>query len=216
MDTTSMSYDGWIGRDAYDNQGDKIGRIEEIFYDDATGRPEWVAVKTGMFGANRTFVPIHGSQPLGDDDGNLRLAYDKATVKDAPNIDPEGHMTPAEEAELWKYYGYDYNTVDYGMTTTERADSDYTFSRWDREQNTWGDERRLEEHTEEVPVHASVEIPIDTTVRLRRYQTQNQRTETRTVEVPVTETEEHVEVADIDAEADMGKARTTTRIEDTK
>jgi sporulation protein YlmC with PRC-barrel domain len=213
METTNRSYDGWIGRDAYDSTGDKLGRIEDVFYDDQTGRPEWLAVKTGLFGANRTFVPIHGSQPLGDDDGNLRLAFDKATVKDAPNIDPEGHMSPTEEAELWKHYGYDYSQRDYGKASAgDRADKDYTFSRWDREQKNWGEEHRLEEHTEEVPVHASVEIPIDTTVRLRRYQTQHQRTETRQVEVPVTETEEHVEVADVDADAKIGKSQ--VRIED--
>ena len=36
-------YDAWIGYDAYDRNGDKVGGIDQIFYDDATGRPEWVA-----------------------------------------------------------------------------------------------------------------------------------------------------------------------------
>jgi hypothetical protein len=38
METTT-TYGGWIGRDAYDVNGDKIGEISDIYYDDASGRP---------------------------------------------------------------------------------------------------------------------------------------------------------------------------------
>jgi hypothetical protein len=79
MEAGTRTYDGWIGRDAYDADGDKVGEITDIYYDDATGRPEWLAVKTGLFGLKRSFVPIHGSQPHGD--GDLRLAFDVDMVK---------------------------------------------------------------------------------------------------------------------------------------
>ena len=107
MEPATSTYDGWIGRDAYDADGDKVGEITDIYYDDATGRPEWVAVKTGLFGMKRTFVPIHGSQLHGEGD-DLQLAFHKDMIKDAPRVDPEGHLSPAEERDLWAYYGYDY------------------------------------------------------------------------------------------------------------
>jgi hypothetical protein len=53
-------------------------------------------------------------------------------VKDAPRIDPGGHLTAEEERELWSYYGYEYEstkTKDYGYGkayTEDRADRDYT------------------------------------------------------------------------------------------
>ena len=47
---TNSSYEGWVGTDAYDVNGDKIGGIDAIYYDDQTGRPEWLAVRTGFFG----------------------------------------------------------------------------------------------------------------------------------------------------------------------
>ena len=59
----STTYDAWIDRDAYDPDGEKIGAITDIFYDDVTRRPEWVAIRTGLFGMKQTFVPIHGSRP---------------------------------------------------------------------------------------------------------------------------------------------------------
>jgi hypothetical protein len=218
----TTSYDGWIGRDAYDSTGEKVGEITDIYYDDATGRPEWVGVKTGMFGSKTSFVPIHGSQLHSgtdkNDEDSLRLAFDKAMIKDSPRIDPDGqHLTPDDERELWSYWGYNYEadpklkTYGYGPAYTKnRADKDYQFRRYDNTQQDWSEERRLEEHTEEVPVQATVEVPINTTVRLRKYQTQKDHTETRTVQVPVTETEEHVEVADVEAKGNIGKATVTT------
>jgi uncharacterized protein (TIGR02271 family) len=126
----ATTYDAWIDRDAYDPDGEKIGKITDIYYDDVTQRPEWVAISTGWFGMKNTLVPIHGSRPTGD--GDLQVAFDKEVVKDAPRIDPGGHLTAEEERELWSHYGYEYDstkTKDYGYGkayTQDRADRDYT------------------------------------------------------------------------------------------
>ena len=221
MTQTNTSYDGWIGRDAYDEAGEKIGEITDIFYDDRTGRPEWVTVKTGLFKGS-TFVPIHGSQVHHDVDADgkedsLRLAFSKEQIKDAPRVDTDdANLTPTQEQELWAFYGYDYNstTQDYGYGTryaSDRADTDFQFdppARSQRRETGAIGNVGLEEHTEEVPVKttAQVEVPVDTTVRLRRYQTQEQKT--RMVEIPYTETTEHTEVADVEARAGQP---TTTR-----
>ena len=137
MEPATSTYDGWIGRDAYDDDGDKVGEITDIYYDDATGRPEWVAVKTGLFGLKRTLVPIHGSQLHGEGD-DLRMAFHKDIIKDAPRVDPEGHLSPAEERDLWAYYGYDYaaetSTKEHGYGKAygrERADENYNWRRGD-------------------------------------------------------------------------------------
>jgi hypothetical protein len=215
MTQTQQSYDGWIGRDAYDKDGQKIGEITDIFYDDRTKRPEWVAIKTGLF-KGTAFAPIQGAKLRnGDGDGDgLQLAYDKSTVNDAPHLEvSDEHMSPQEEADVWAYYGFDYKAdttarnTDYGYGPTygqvDRADKDYLHRRWNEQQKNWTDERRREEHdesiTEEVPVSttATVEVPVEANVRLRRYQTTQQKT--RTVEVPYTETTEHTEVAGVDA-----------------
>jgi uncharacterized protein (TIGR02271 family) len=91
-----------IGTTAVDADGDKIGKVSEIYLDDETGRPEWATVNTGLFGTKETFVPLAQADLSGD---NLRLPYDKAKVKDAPKIDTDGHLSPQEEQELYRYYG---------------------------------------------------------------------------------------------------------------
>jgi uncharacterized protein (TIGR02271 family) len=96
----------WRGRNAVDRDGDKIGSIEEIYMDDDTGKPEWLAVKTGLFGSKVSFVPIAEAR---DADGDVRLPYDKQQVKDAPNADADGELSQDEEASLYRHYGLEYS-----------------------------------------------------------------------------------------------------------
>ncbi len=91
-----------IGRDVYDEDGNKIGSASEVYLDDQTGRPEWVTVKTGLFGTKESFVPIRDANLT--DDG-LRVPIGKDRIKDAPKIDTDGHLSPQEEEELYRYYG---------------------------------------------------------------------------------------------------------------
>ena len=64
--TTSIDYQGWVGRTAIDHSGEKIGRIEELYLDDATGQPEWLAIKTGLLGTKLSFAPMTGAVAAGD------------------------------------------------------------------------------------------------------------------------------------------------------
>jgi uncharacterized protein (TIGR02271 family) len=91
-----------IGADVYDETGSKIGSASEVYLDDESGRPEWVTVRTGMFGMKESFVPIRDAD-LTEDGVHVRIPKDK--VKDAPTIDADGHLSPQEEEELYRYYG---------------------------------------------------------------------------------------------------------------
>ncbi|GAA2498136.1 PRC and DUF2382 domain-containing protein [Streptomyces gobitricini] len=88
----------------YDSTGDKIGEAKHVFVDDVTGRPDWVSVKTGLFGSGESFVPIHDASVVED---HLEVPYPKGKVKDAPNVDVDagGHLSAEEERRLYRYYG---------------------------------------------------------------------------------------------------------------
>jgi uncharacterized protein (TIGR02271 family) len=90
-----------IGSTAVGTDG-KLGTVGEVYLDDETGRPEWATVRTGLFGTKEAFVPLASADLSGQD---LRVPYDKDTVKNAPHIESEGHLSPAEEEELYRYYG---------------------------------------------------------------------------------------------------------------
>jgi uncharacterized protein (TIGR02271 family) len=96
-----------MGGELKSTGGDTIGKIGQVFLDDQTGEPEWVTVKTGLFGSSETFVPIREASLEGN---SVLVSWDKATIKDAPNVDPEGgHLDQSEEARLYEYYGLSYS-----------------------------------------------------------------------------------------------------------
>ena len=94
------------GQDLYDRDGDKIGKIEEIYLDAETNEPEWALVNTGLFGSKSTFVPL---KEASQDGGTLRVPYEKSQVKDAPNMDADGQLSQQDEAALYQHYGLDYS-----------------------------------------------------------------------------------------------------------
>jgi uncharacterized protein (TIGR02271 family) len=94
--------------DAYDREGDRIGSVDRVYLDDTTDEPTFALVNTGLFGMKSSFVPLEGASMEGDD---LRLKFSKDQVKDAPNLDKDGHLEPAQEEELYRYYGMDHGTA---------------------------------------------------------------------------------------------------------
>jgi sporulation protein YlmC with PRC-barrel domain len=100
-----------IGRDVYGSDGGKIGTAVQVYADDETGNPEWVTVRTGLFGTKVSFVPLADASVSGDE---ITVPYDKALVKSAPSIDENSDLSQDEERELYAYYG----RSDYDTTTT--------------------------------------------------------------------------------------------------
>jgi uncharacterized protein (TIGR02271 family) len=111
---TEQNVTSVIGSTAVGTDG-KLGTVGEVFLDDETGRPEWATVQTGLFGTKEAFVPLADADLSGRD---LRVPYDKDKVKNAPHIASDGHLSPAEEEELYRYYG-----VGFGNGTAPVADT---------------------------------------------------------------------------------------------
>jgi hypothetical protein len=91
-----------------DRDHNKIGEVVDIYLDNETDRPEWAVVRTGLFGLRSTFVPLAEAREVGDE---LQVPHQRSQVKQAPNIEPDGQLSAAEEAELYRHYGLDYDSV---------------------------------------------------------------------------------------------------------
>ena len=152
---------GWHGRTLVDRDGDRIGSIDAIYLDDQTGQPEWALVNTGLFGTKSSFVPLAQATQTDHDVG---VPYDKQLVKDAPRIDPDGHLSEAEEQQLWRHYG-----LDYDRTTRRRGTGRDAVGR-----DTSGP------RTDDAMTRSEEELRVGTTqwergrVRLRKYVTTEQ------------------------------------------
>ena len=107
----------WRGRDVIDQDGHAVGVITDLFVDDATGRPEWAVVRTGLFSGRGTFVPLAQATPHGL---RVQVPFLQRHIHDAPNIDSDGHLSADEEARLYEHYG-----LDYGTASPSGADSEF-------------------------------------------------------------------------------------------
>ena len=108
---------GIVGRTAYASDGNKLGRIGQVFLDDETGAPEFITVNTGLFGLNESFVPI--AEASTHEDG-LAVPYTKDQVKDAPHVAADGgHISQEEERRVYEHYGLGYTerSSDSGLPT---------------------------------------------------------------------------------------------------
>lgn len=98
----STTIDRVIGTTAYDRDGDKLGKVGQVYVDTDSGRPLWASVNTGLFGLSESFVPLENATLEGDE---LRVAYEKDRVKDAPRVEADREISEEEQSQLWEYYG---------------------------------------------------------------------------------------------------------------
>ena len=99
--STAQELERAIGQDVYDVDGQKVGTAANLYASDLSGEPEWVTVKTGLFGTKESFVPLTGARTETD---GLHVGARKDAIKDAPRIDDQGHLSEAEAAELYRHY----------------------------------------------------------------------------------------------------------------
>jgi len=93
------------GEELVDRDGDKVGKIEEIYLDADTDQPEWALVSTGLFGSKQTFIPIREASRSGD---ALQVPFESSLIKDAPKMDADGQLSQDEEEQLYRHYGMSY------------------------------------------------------------------------------------------------------------
>jgi stress response protein YsnF len=121
---------GLQGCTMVDRDGEKIGKIDDLYEDRQSGRPEWALVNTGLFGSKKTFVPLRDAQPDGDD---VRVPLEKARVKDAPSIEADGELSEREERELFTHYDIAYATDGGNPSADDGPTSDDAMTRSEEE-----------------------------------------------------------------------------------
>jgi PRC-barrel domain/Domain of unknown function (DUF2382) len=93
---------GWRGRPVLDRGGEKVGTLGEIYLDDATDRPAYAGVSTGLFKRRESVVPLAEAQETPD---GIRLPYTAERIKEAPNVDPDVALDDDEQSRLREHYG---------------------------------------------------------------------------------------------------------------
>jgi len=105
-------------RTIVDSDGKTLGKVDEIYLDNRTQKPEWATVSSGLLGGKSQFVPLAGAASDGD---NIRARVTAKQVKNAPSVQHDHHLSEEEESRLFEHYGIPYTDVG---STTANAESD--------------------------------------------------------------------------------------------
>jgi uncharacterized protein (TIGR02271 family) len=95
--------DRFAGYTVYDRGGDKIGKVDDLFVDEAD-QPEYIGVKMGFLGMSSTLIPMELAR-VNDERQLIEVAADKDTVQNAPTFDDDREITPDFEQQVHSYYG---------------------------------------------------------------------------------------------------------------
>jgi hypothetical protein len=92
----------WRDMVMVDRDSATVGTISTFYLDQASGLPTWALVHTGWLGPRRSFVPLANAVEV---DGEIRLPYTKAQIREAPEIAGEDELSADDELLLYGHYG---------------------------------------------------------------------------------------------------------------
>lgn len=110
QDGTVWNVAEWHGKMLLDQNGEKIGKLQDVYVDVETDVPQFATVKEGVIGRHLTFVPLAGVQ-VGPDD--LVAQVTKEKVRSAPEMDMHGdELSQADESTLYHHFEMNYTPID--------------------------------------------------------------------------------------------------------
>lgn len=92
----------WVGREVVDRDGEKVGKLADVYYDTADSEAAFVSVKTGAFGRSHPLAPLRGARLARD---YVRLDAPKELVRDAPEDISGGRLTGVDAVAVFKHFG---------------------------------------------------------------------------------------------------------------
>jgi hypothetical protein len=106
QDGDTFNIADWHGKLLVDVDGEKIGKLEDVYVDVETDVPQFATVKEGLVGRHLTFVPLGGIK-VGPDE--LQVAVSREQVQAAPNLELHGdELSQADESALYHHYELNY------------------------------------------------------------------------------------------------------------
>jgi uncharacterized protein YrrD len=96
----------WHGKMLVYRNGEKIGKLQDVYVDVENDEPQFATVKEGFLDRHLTFVPL-GEIKVGPD--GLQVAVGKEQIRSAPNIEQHGgELSQADESALYHHYEMNY------------------------------------------------------------------------------------------------------------
>ena len=101
----------WRGQDVLDAVGEKLGKLEQVYFDGETDEPTFAAVKSGTISKSLTLVPLTRAS-VGRD--YVRVDRAKGEFKKAPSFDTDHELSLDDEAKTYEHYSLEYSPAGSG------------------------------------------------------------------------------------------------------
>ena len=99
----------WLGKMIVDRDGERIGKLQDVYVDVETDQPQFGTVKEGVFDRHLTFVPLTGVLVSPE---SLKVDATKEQVRSAPDIALHGdELTQADESTLYHHFEQNYTPI---------------------------------------------------------------------------------------------------------
>ena len=105
----------WLGQEVLDSDGERVGKLDEVYYSNTANEAIFAIVKSGLLGRKASVVPLAGAS-VGRD--HLRLAYSAAQIDQAPNIDPRDTLEVDDARGLGAAYGIEVPAENYASASS--------------------------------------------------------------------------------------------------
>ncbi len=85
-------FEQWRGQQVLDPAGEPLGKVDEIYFDAASGAPVLISIKSGLFGRSSKLVPVDGAT-VGVD--YVRVSHTRESIGGGP--DSAGAQAPDQD-----------------------------------------------------------------------------------------------------------------------
>lgn len=92
----------WRGQDVFDSDGERLGKLDEVFYDRASGRALLGSIKSGLLGRRATLVPLDRASAGRE---YVRVAYPARQVKELGGVEIADTLPADTLAQIRSIYG---------------------------------------------------------------------------------------------------------------
>jgi len=107
--TVGWKASDWLGKMVIARDGEKIGKLHDVYVDVETDVPQFGTIKEGFFGRHLTFVPLIGASVA---PGELHVTVRKEQVSSAPDLDLHGQeMSQEDESALYHHFEMNYTVI---------------------------------------------------------------------------------------------------------
>jgi multidrug efflux pump subunit AcrA (membrane-fusion protein) len=109
----------WMGQTVVDPDGEKVGKLNDVFFGAGSRDAVAAAIKTGLLGRKVAVVSLTGASVARD---HVKIAFSKDTVKKAPQVESGLDLSEVERGELQRHYDMELppGTVESGNARAER------------------------------------------------------------------------------------------------